>query len=171
MNASESSAGKTTLLRLISGITTPTHGTVTVLGRVASLIELGAGFHDLLSGRENVYMNARLLGLGRREVDAAMNDVLNFADIGEAIDQPVGTYSNGMRLRLAFAIAVNSSPDIYLLDEVLAVGDEAFQRKCRAQIAKLRGDGKTFVYVSHDLASVQALCDRCILLQLSLIHI
>lgn len=156
--------GKSTLLKILAGVTLPTSGQVTVRGRVASLLELGAGFHPMLTGRENVYLNAGLLGMRRAQVDAVFDDIVAFSGIGEFIDQPVDTYSSGMYVRIAFAVAVHADPDIFLVDEVLAVGDEAFQRQCRAKIGALRESGKTIVFVSHDLGLVHALCDRVVLL-------
>jgi len=157
-------SGKSTLLSLIAGVTRPTAGQVIVRGRVASLLELGAGFHPILTGRENVYLNAGLLGMRHRETDTVFDEIIRFAEIGDFIDQPVETYSNGMFVRLGFAVAAHTNPDIFLVDEVLAVGDEAFQRKCRWKIGELREQGKTIVFVSHDLGLVHALCDRVILL-------
>lgn len=157
-------SGKSTLLSLIAGVTKPTAGQVVVRGRVASLLELGAGFHPILTGRENVYLNAGLLGMRHRETDAVFDEIIRFADIGDFIDQPVETYSSGMFVRLGFAVAAHANPDIFLVDEVLAVGDEAFQRKCRWKIGELREQDKTIVFVSHDLGLVHALCDRVVLL-------
>lgn len=158
-------SGKSTLLKILAGVTVPTSGTATVRGRVVSLLELGAGFHPLLTGRENIYLNGRILGLTRAEIDAAFNDIVAFSGLAEFLDRPVTTYSSGMFVRLGFSVAVHADPDVFLVDEVLAVGDEAFQRKCRARIAELRARGKTIVFVSHDLNVVHALCDRVILLQ------
>ncbi|MBX3178392.1 MAG: ABC transporter ATP-binding protein [Candidatus Hydrogenedentes bacterium] len=158
-------SGKSTLLKLIAGVTAPTSGSLSVRGRVASLLELGAGFHPMLTGRENVYLNAGLLGMRHAETDACFDAIAAFADLGEFIDRTVDTYSSGMYVRLAFSVAVHSDPDIFLVDEVLSVGDEAFQRKCRARIQELRASGKTILFVSHDLGTVSALCDRVILLE------
>ena len=158
-------SGKSTLLKMIAGVTLPSSGRVLVHGHVASLLELGAGFHPMLTGRENIYLNAGWLGMRAVSVDAVLSQVLDFAGIGEAIDQPVDTYSSGMYVRLGFAVAVHSNPDVFLVDEVLAVGDEEFQRKCRRKIGELKEQGKTIVFVSHDLGAVHALCDRVILLQ------
>ncbi len=157
-------SGKSTLLKLLAGVTLPTTGEVRVHGLVASLLELGAGFHAILTGRENVYLNAGLLGMRHAQVDAVFDDIVAFAGIGEFIDQTVDTYSSGMYVRLAFATAVHTDPDIFLVDEVLAVGDEDFQRRCRVKIGELREAGKTIVFVSHDLSIVNTLCDRIILL-------
>lgn len=157
-------SGKSTLLKIISGVSAPTTGEVNVYGRIASLLELGAGFHPMLTGRENIYLNASLLGVRRREVDKVLDEIIAFSGIAEFIDNPVMTYSSGMYVRLGFAVAVNTNPDVFLVDEVLSVGDEEFQRKCRARIADLRSEGKTLVFVSHDLGIVNAICDRVIML-------
>ncbi len=157
-------SGKSTLLSLIAGVTLPTRGTVTVRGRVASLLELGAGFHPILTGRENVYLNAGLLGMRRAQVDEVFDRIVAFSGIAEFIDQPVETYSSGMYVRIGFAVAAHVNPDVFLVDEVLSVGDEEFQRKCRARISALREEGKTIVFVSHDLGIVNTLCDRVVLL-------
>ena len=157
-------SGKSTLLKIISGVSSPTSGEVNVYGRVASLLELGAGFHPMLTGRENIYLNASLLGMRRRETDKVMGEIIAFSGIAEFIDNPVMTYSSGMYVRLGFSVAVNTNPDVFLVDEVLSVGDEEFQRKCRARIADLRSEGKTLVFVSHDLGITNAICDRVIML-------
>lgn len=156
----ENGSGKSTLLKIISGITTPTSGEVQVNGRVASLIELGAGFHPDLTGKENVYLNATLLGLTKKEIDQKYQDIVNFADIGEFIDQPVRTYSSGMTVRLGFAVAVHLDPDILLIDEVLAVGDENFQRKSIEKILEVGEKGVTIVFVSHNLSLLESLCKK-----------
>jgi len=157
-------SGKSTLLKLIGGILDPTDGTVEHRGRIGALIELGAGFHQDLTGRENVYLNAALLGLTKRETDARFDDIVRFADIGDFIDTQVKFYSSGMFVRLAFAVAVNTDPDILLVDEVLSVGDEAFQRKCLEKINELREQGVTIIIVSHSLPLIQELCERTVLL-------
>lgn len=157
-------SGKSTLLKLISGVSAPTAGEINVYGRIASLLELGAGFHPMLTGRENIYLNASLLGMRRKQVDEVLGEIISFSGISEFIDNPVATYSSGMYVRLGFAVAVNTNPDVFLVDEVLSVGDEAFQRKCRARINDLRREGKTLVFVSHDLGIVNAICDRVIML-------
>ncbi len=157
-------SGKSTLLKLIAGVSTPTSGTLAVHGRVASLLELGAGFHPMLTGRENIYLNAGLLGMRHAQTDACFDAVVDFAEMGEFIDQTVDTYSSGMYVRLAFSVAIHTNPDIFLVDEVLSVGDEGFQRKCRARILDLKEAGKTILFVSHDLGIVNTLCDRVILL-------
>ncbi len=158
-------AGKSTLLKLISGIFQPTSGTVTTEGRVTALIELGAGFHPEITGRENALINGMLLGLPRREIEARMDEIAAFAQIGEFLDLPVKTYSSGMYVRLGFAVAVLADPDILLVDEVLAVGDEAFTRKCLDRIARMRRDGVTMVLVSHDLDLVSQVADRAVYLE------
>ena len=157
-------SGKSTLLKLIAGVTVPTEGHVTVRGRVASLLELGAGFHPFLTGRENVYLNASILGMRREAIDGVFDRIVEFSGIGEAIDNPVMTYSSGMYVRLGFAVAVHTDPDIFLVDEVLAVGDEEFQRRCRSRLGTLKEHRKTIIFVSHDLGIVNTLCDRIILL-------
>ncbi len=157
-------SGKSTLLSILAGVTLPSEGRVTVNGRVASLLELGAGFHPVLTGRENVYLNAGLLGMRHAQTDAVFDDIVRFSGIGDFIDQPVETYSSGMYVRIGFAVAVHSNPDIFLVDEVLSVGDEEFQRHCRVKIGELREQGKTIVFVSHDLGVVNTLCERVILL-------
>lgn len=157
-------SGKSTLLSLIAGVTLPTDGEVQVSGRVASLLELGAGFNPVLTGRENIYLNAGLLGMRHTQVDAVYDDIVRFSGIGDFIDQPVETYSSGMYVRIGFSVAAFVNPDIFLADEVLAVGDAEFQRKCRTKIGELREQGKTIVFVSHDLGSVNTLCERVVLL-------
>lgn len=157
-------SGKSTLLKLIGGILSPTDGEVQSRGKVAALLELGAGFHPDLSGRENVYLNASILGLSRAETDAQFPAILEFSGIGDFIETQVKFYSSGMFVRLAFAVAVHTDPDILLVDEVLAVGDEAFQRKCMDRIAQFREEGRTIILVSHSAAQVAELCDRGIVL-------
>lgn len=157
-------SGKSTLLQLICGTLTPTLGTVSVRGRVAALLELGSGFNPEFTGRENAYLNATVLGLTREEIDARFEDIVAFADIGEFIEQPVKTYSSGMYIRLAFAVAINVTPDILIIDEALSVGDEAFQRKCFARIDEIRDAGATVLFVSHSATAVVQLCDRAVLL-------
>jgi ABC-type polysaccharide/polyol phosphate transport system ATPase subunit len=157
-------SGKSTLLKMLAGVTLPTAGEVVVRGRVASLLELGAGFHPVLTGRENVYLNAGLYGRNHAQVDAVLEDIIDFSGIREFIDQPVDTYSSGMYVRIAFAAAVHMDPDIFLVDEVLSVGDEAFQRKCRQKIGELREQGKTILFVSHDLGIVNIVCQRVLLM-------
>lgn len=157
-------SGKSTLLKVIGGIIDPTSGSVRRRGRIAALLELGAGFHPDLTGRENVYLNASILGLSRRETEDRFEDILDFAGIGDFIDSQVKFYSSGMYVRLAFAVAINTDPDLLLVDEVLAVGDEAFQRKCLDKIREFQAEGRTIILVSHSLGQVAELCDRVILL-------
>lgn len=157
-------SGKSTLLKILAGVTAPTTGRVTIRGRVASLLELGAGFHSVLTGRENIYLNGRILGMSRADIDREFDRIVEFSGIGEFLDNPVETFSSGMYVRLGFAVAVHSNPDLFLVDEVLSVGDEEFQRKCRERIGELREQGKTILFVSHDLSIVNALCQRVILL-------
>ena len=157
-------SGKSTLLKIIAGVTVPSSGNVRVEGRVASLLELGAGFHPMLTGRENVYLNAGLLGMRHAQVEERFDDIVAFSGIGEHIDSPVETYSSGMYVRIAFAVAAHTNPDVFLIDEVLAVGDEQFQRRCRNRIGELMEQGKTILFVSHDLGIVNTLCNRVVLL-------
>ena len=157
-------SGKSTLLKLIGGILKPTSGNVEVAGRVTALIEVGAGFHPEITGRENVVINGMLLGLGRCEIEERMQEIVDFADIGPFIDQPVKIYSSGMYVRLGFAVAVAADPDILLIDEVLAVGDEAFTRRCLDRLARMRQRGVTMVLVSHDLDLVTSFADRALYL-------
>jgi ABC-type polysaccharide/polyol phosphate transport system ATPase subunit len=158
-------SGKTTLLSLIAGIIAPTAGRVDAGGRVASLLELGAGFHPDFSGRENVYLNGSLYGLKRKTIDERFAEIVAFAELERFIDNPVRTYSSGMYMRLGFAVAAHIDADILLLDEVFAVGDEEFQRKCFAKIFEYKQRGGTIVFVSHDAASVERLCRRALLLR------
>jgi lipopolysaccharide transport system ATP-binding protein len=155
-------AGKSTLLKLIARILEPDSGTVTVRGRVGALLELGAGFHPELTGRENVYLNASIMGLNRRDVDRRFDEIVAFSELERFIDVPVKHYSSGMYVRLGFAVAVNMEPEILLVDEVLAVGDAAFQRKCFERIAQLRQEGITLLFVSHNAEVVRSICSRAI---------
>lgn len=157
-------SGKSTLLKCIAGILTPTAGQVRVRGRLASLLELGAGFHPELSGRENVYINAAFYGMPRREIDRRFDDIVAFAELQQFIDEPVKHYSSGMYVRLGFAVAVNLEPDVLLVDEVLAVGDELFQAKCLSRIKQFQTEGRTIVFVTHDAATVRQVCDRAVVL-------
>ena len=157
-------SGKSTLLRIIAGIFQPTQGHVKVRGRVAPMIELGAGFHPELSGRENVYLNASLYGLSRREIAGIYDAIVKFSELAEFIDEPVKNYSTGMYVRLGFSIAAHLEPDVLLVDEVLAVGDEHFQQRCLARMAEIRRRGATLVLVSHNLQLVERICDRACLL-------
>jgi ABC-type polysaccharide/polyol phosphate transport system ATPase subunit len=158
-------AGKSTLLSLVAGLTDPVEGSVTVKGRVAALLELGAGFHPDLTGVENLHLNASLLGLSRKRTADVYEGILAFADIGDFIYEPIRTYSMGMTMRLAFAIAVNVDPDILIVDEVLAVGDQAFQEKCRERIRGFKAQGKTLLFVSHSGPMVRELCNRALWLE------
>jgi ABC-type polysaccharide/polyol phosphate transport system ATPase subunit len=158
----ENGSGKSTLLKCVAGILIQDKGTIAVQGRLASLLEVGAGFHPDFTGRENIYLNGAILGLPRRYITTILDDIVSFAELEQFIDNPVKTYSSGMYMRLGFAIAVNLDPDIMLIDEVLAVGDEAFQRRCMERINAIRADGRTLVFVSHALESVRAICDRCL---------
>jgi ABC-2 type transport system ATP-binding protein len=158
-------SGKSTLLKLIAGILTPTTGYVERRGRVAALLELGAGFHPDLTGRENIYMNSSILGLTRKQTDQYFDAIVDFADIGQFIDNQVKFYSSGMYVRLAFAVAVHVDPEILLIDEVLAVGDESFQRKCMKRIKEFQKEGRTIILVSHGIDMVRQLCDRVIMLE------
>ena len=157
-------SGKSTLLQMICGTLNPTSGSVQTNGRIAALLELGSGFNPEFTGRENVYMNAAVLGLHQDEIDARFDDIAAFADIGDFIEQPTKTYSSGMLVRLAFAVAINSDPEILVIDEALSVGDELFQRKCFSRIEAIRSSGSTILFVSHSGGQVVELCDRAILM-------
>lgn len=156
--------GKSTLLQIICGTLQPTHGDVQVKGRIAALLELGSGFNPEFSGRENVFMNSAVLGLSRQETEERFDSIASFADIGDFIEQPVKTYSSGMMVRLAFAVAINVDPDILVIDEALAVGDELFQRKCFSRIEEIRANGATILFVSHSGAQIVQISDRVLLL-------
>ncbi|MCL6478645.1 MAG: ABC transporter ATP-binding protein [Peptococcaceae bacterium] len=158
-------SGKSTLLQIIAGTLTPTSGEVQVNGRVAALLELGSGFNPEFTGRENVYMNGAVLGLSKEEIDARFDDIAAFADIGEFIDQPVKKYSSGMVVRLAFAVQACIDPDILIVDEALAVGDEKFQRKCFARLEELKSKGTSILFVSHSTPQIVELCERAMLLE------
>ncbi|WP_307115340.1 ABC transporter ATP-binding protein [Sinomonas atrocyanea] len=158
-------SGKSTLLKLISGVLQPDAGSVRTRGRVAGLIEVGAGFHHDLSGRDNVYLNGAILGMSEQQIDAMFDSIVEFSEIGEFIDTEVKFYSSGMYLRLAFSIAVHTDPEVFLIDEILAVGDEPFQRKCISKIKELAAAGKTLFVVSHDLDLVSTICERGVLLE------
>ena len=153
-------SGKSTMLKLVAGITKPTEGTVAVDGRISALIELGAGFHPEISGRENVFINGIMLGLTKREVTRRFDEIVDFAELRDFIDAPVKTYSSGMYMRLGFAVAINVDPDVLLVDEVLAVGDEAFTHKCLDKFAEFRRRGKTILLVTHSLNLVERFCDE-----------
>jgi len=158
-------AGKSTILKLLSDITHQTRGAVTVRGKLAALIEVGAGFHPDLTGRENVYLNGTILGLKRAQISALFDQIVAFAELERFIDTPVKRYSSGMYVRLGFAIAAHVNPDVLLIDEVLAVGDLGFQQKCLARINELKTMGKTMIFISHNLNAVQRICDRALLLE------
>jgi ABC-type polysaccharide/polyol phosphate transport system ATPase subunit len=158
-------SGKSTLLKLLAGIFAPSAGTLAVGGRVGSLIELGAGFHPEFTGRENVYLNAAIYGLKREYVTRHLDEIIGFAELESFADVPVKTYSSGMYMRLGFSVAMHVRPDVLLLDEVLAVGDEAFQQKCYGRIGDFKRDGGTIVFVSHDPTAVERICDRALLLE------
>ena len=158
-------SGKTTLLRLISGIIKPTTGRVEAAGRIASLLELGAGFHPDFTGRENVYLNGSIHGLSRARIRESMDEIVSFAELERFIDLPVRTYSSGMYMRLGFSVAAHIQADVLLLDEVFAVGDEQFQRKCFGKVAEFKNRGGTIIFVSHDAQAVERLCDRAVLLR------
>ncbi len=157
-------SGKSTLLQMLAGVTAPTEGRVTVRGKVAPLISVGVGFHPELTGRENVYVNAAILGLTRSEVDARLDEIVEFADVGGFVDTPVKFYSSGMFVRLGFAVAINVNPSVLLIDEILAVGDPAFQMKCFDKMTEIRNSGATVVVVSHNLNAVRRMCDHTMVL-------
>jgi ABC-2 type transport system ATP-binding protein len=158
-------SGKSTLLKLINGVMKPDAGSVLTRGRIAGLIATGAGFHPQLTGRDNVYLNAAILGMTEAETKRKFDQIVEFADIGRFLDTPVGNYSSGMFSRLGFAVAVHTDSDIFLIDEVLAVGDKPFKRKCLARMQEIRAEGRTLVYVSHAAASVRRMCDRVLVLE------
>jgi len=158
-------AGKSTALKLLSKVTFPSSGSIQTSGRMAALIELGAGFHPDLSGRENIYLNGSILGLKRREIDAQFDSIVDFAGLHQFIDTPVKRYSSGMYVRLAFATAAHVKADLLLIDEVLSVGDSAFQQKCLAKMRDMRDNGATIVFVSHNIWSIETFCERVILLR------
>jgi lipopolysaccharide transport system ATP-binding protein len=153
-------AGKSTLLKVLSRITYPTSGSVEVTGRVGSLLEVGTGFHDELTGRENIYMNGSILGMKKREIDASLDQIVDFADVENFLDTPVKRYSSGMRMRLGFAVAAHLRTDVLFVDEVLAVGDVGFQKKCLGTMRELGNGGRTVVFVSHQMAAIENLCKR-----------
>jgi lipopolysaccharide transport system ATP-binding protein len=155
-------AGKSTLLKILSKITYPTEGNIAVKGKIGSLLEVGTGFHDELSGRENIYLNGSILGMTKREINSKMDEIIAFANVEKFLDTPIKHYSSGMRLRLGFSVAAHLDTDILLVDEVLAVGDVGFQNKCTDKIGDLREGGRTILYVSHQMASVENLCSRVI---------
>lgn len=157
-------SGKSTILKIITGVLNPTHGNVDISGRISALLELGAGFNGEYTGIENVYLNGTMIGFSKEEIDAKLQDILDFADIGDFVNQPVKTYSSGMFVRLAFAVAINIDPEILIVDEALSVGDVFFQAKCYKKFEEFKELGKTILFVSHDLSSIKKYCDRVILL-------
>ncbi|HHK2101243.1 TPA: ABC transporter ATP-binding protein [Enterococcus faecium] len=156
----ENGSGKSTMLKIITGVLTPTSGTMEIEGKISALLELGSGFNPEYSGYENIYLNGMVLGFSREEVDEMVDDIIEFADIGDHIYQPVKTYSSGMFVRLAFAVAINVNPDILIVDEALAVGDLEFQLKCMEKFTEIKNSGKTILFVSHDISSIRRFCDR-----------
>lgn len=155
----DNGSGKSTLLKCMAKILYPDSGTITVSGRVAALLEVGSGFHPELSGRDNVYLNGSILGMTRKEIEAKFDEIVEFSGVHEFIDQPVKNYSSGMYVRLGFSVAIHVNPDVLLVDEVLAVGDETFQAKCAQKFVELRESGRTIVIVSHSMSSLIAMCD------------
>ena len=155
-------SGKSTLLKLMTKILYPNSGVIKINGKLTSLLELGAGFHPDFSGRENIYFNASIFGLTKKQIDAKLEDIIEFSELEEYIDNPVRTYSSGMFMRLAFAVAINVNADILLVDEILSVGDEHFQNKCIKKMLELRDKGKTMVFVTHSMDSVRKLCSRAV---------
>ena len=157
-------AGKSTLLKLITRITAPTSGDIYLNGRVASMLEVGTGFHPELTGRENVYLNGAILGMTKKEIDAKMEDIIEFSEVRQFIDTPVKRYSSGMYVKLAFSVAAHLDSEILIMDEVLAVGDVAFQNKCIKKMREVADSGRTILYVSHNMSTIRTLCDRCVVL-------
>lgn len=155
-------SGKSTLLKLMTKIIYPNKGKITTNGKLTSLLELGAGFHPDFSGRENIYFNASIFGLTRKEIDSRLEQIIEFSELRDFIDNPVRTYSSGMFMRLAFAVAINVDADILLIDEILSVGDEHFQNKCFDKMRELKSQGKTMVFVTHNMKAVKELCDRAV---------
>ncbi|HHL0109027.1 TPA: ABC transporter ATP-binding protein, partial [Escherichia coli] len=155
-------AGKSTSLGLVAGVIKPTKGTVTTQGRVASMLELGGGFHPELTGRENIYLNATLLGLRRKEVQQRMDRIIEFSELGDFIDEPIRVYSSGMLAKLGFSVISQVEPDILIIDEVLAVGDISFQAKCIQTIRDFKNKGVTILFVSHNMSDVEKICDRVV---------
>ncbi len=166
----QNGCGKSTLLKILTRIMYPNSGQVEIKGRVSSLIELGAGFHPDMSGRENIYINAAIFGLTKKEIDARLNSIITFSELGDYIDNPVRTYSSGMYMRLAFAVAINVDADVLLIDEVLAVGDAAFQAKCFNRLREIKEKGTTIVIVSHALGQIEQICERSIWIKDGKIH-
>lgn len=158
----ENGCGKSTLLKLMTRIIYPDKGRMVIKGRVSSLIELGAGFHPDMSGRENIYTNAAIYGLSKKEIDAKIQDIIDFSELHDFIDNPVRTYSSGMYMRLAFSVSINVNADVLLIDEILGVGDENFQKKCHAKLDELKKEGVTIAIVSHDLGTIRSFCDKAL---------
>jgi ABC-2 type transport system ATP-binding protein len=158
-------SGKSTLLKLINGVMRPDEGTIRTRGRIAGLIATGAGFHPQLTGRENLFLNGAIMGMSEREIKSKFDEIVDFADIGKFMDTPVSHYSSGMYARLGFSIAIHVDADVFLADEVLAVGDRPFKKKCMAKMQEIRQQGTTIFYVSHATASVRAMCDRVLVLE------
>lgn len=154
--------GKSTMLKLLARIIYPNSGSITINGRVSSMIELGAGFHPDMTGRENILTNASIFGLSRKEIMSVIDNIIDFSELGEAIDTPVRTYSSGMYMRLAFSVAIHVNADILLIDEILAVGDYSFQNKCFERLKQMKQEGMTIVIVSHSLGQIEEICDRSI---------
>lgn len=163
-------AGKSTLLKILSRITEPTTGRAVINGRVASLLEVGTGFHPELSGRDNIYMNGTILGMSKREIDRKLDEIVDFSGVEKFLDTPIKRYSSGMKVRLAFAVAAHLEPEILVIDEVLAVGDQSFQMKCMGKMGQVAQSGKTVLFVSHNMAAIQVLCSQSVLLNSGLIH-
>jgi len=157
-------SGKSTILKLIAGVTAPTEGNVNVSGRISPLIELGAGFHPELTGRENIFLNGAILGLTQKEIEKNFDSIVKFSELEEFIDQPVKFYSSGMYMRLGFSVAIHTHPDILIVDEILAVGDPNFQQKCFKKMEEFKKNEVTILYVSHDLDTVVKFCSRCLLI-------
>ncbi|NIQ01573.1 MAG: ATP-binding cassette domain-containing protein, partial [Nitrospinaceae bacterium] len=157
-------AGKSTLLKILSRITTPNRGRAEIRGKISSLLEVGTGFHPELSGRENVYLNGTILGMKKKEVDRKFDEIVDFSGVDKFIDTPVKRYSSGMKVRLAFSVAAHLDPDVLIIDEVLAVGDQEFQKKCLNKMEEVEKGGRTVLFVSHKMSSVMKLCDRAILI-------
>lgn len=160
----ENGAGKSTLLKLLTGITKPTTGSVSIKGRVSSLLELGAGFHPEFSGRENIFLNCSILGMSTEEINSRLEEIIAFSELGDFIDRAVKTYSSGMYVRLGFSVAASVDPDIFIIDEALSVGDEHFKGKCTNRLNEFREQGKTIIFVSHDMGSVKSMCQNVILM-------
>ena len=158
----DNGSGKSTLLKLMTKIIYPTKGEIITNGKLTSLLELGAGFHPDFSGRENIYFNASIFGLTKKQIDARLEEIIEFSELRDFIDNPVRTYSSGMFMRLAFAVAINVDADILLVDEILSVGDQHFQEKCLNKMKELKAQGKTMVFVTHSLGSARELCDRAV---------